>query len=142
SSQLRHPGQRLELQRAQLAMLAQTLRACANGVAQEGRAQLAAASRALAQHRPQITPRKLQTQALAHRLQRAAALLPVRHHAQLNALAQRLDALDPTRVLARGYTYVTDAAGNAVTARSQTAAGDALSVHWRDGARTVRVEPD
>jgi exodeoxyribonuclease VII large subunit len=139
-AQLRHPGQRLELQRARLAMLAQTLRAHANKVAQGGREQLAALNRALSQRRPQITPRTLQTQALAHRLQRAAVLLPTRNRAQLHALAQRLDALDPTRVLARGYTFATDAHGQSVTSRAAAQPGQALTLHWYDGARDVQVK--
>ncbi|PSR30171.1 MAG: exodeoxyribonuclease VII large subunit [Sulfobacillus benefaciens] len=45
-------------------------------------------------------------------------------------MAVRVQALDPTAILGRGYAYVTNAAGQVVTAAT---AADTVQVHWHDG---------
>jgi exodeoxyribonuclease VII large subunit len=73
---------------------------------------------------------------------RAATTACFRHEAvRLDALAARLHALDPSRVLARGYAFVLDAERRAVTSAHATQAGQALELQWHDGAVPVRVEP-
>jgi exodeoxyribonuclease VII large subunit len=89
--------------------------------------------------------------ALAHEAQegerrrerlRVATTARFRHEgARLDALAARLHALDPRRVLARGYAFVLDAECHAVTSAHATQAGQALELQWHDGAVPVRVEP-
>ncbi|WP_020375041.1 exodeoxyribonuclease VII large subunit [Sulfobacillus thermosulfidooxidans] len=49
----------------------------------------------------------------------------------------RLQALDPTAILGRGYAYVTDASGQVVTAASAPAQ---VFVHWADGTRQYQEE--
>jgi exodeoxyribonuclease VII large subunit len=74
------------------------------------------------------------------RLQRA---LVARVHAEqscLAALGGRLGALDPTRVLARGYAFVLDERQRAVTSAHAVKAGQPLALRWHDGAAKVRVE--
>jgi exodeoxyribonuclease VII large subunit len=141
-AQLRHPGQTLALQRAQFTHLAQRLTASIHTSLKDRRTYLAAQAAALQQHRPQITTLRLTTHALAQRLHRTVMLIPSQRAAQLQSLAQRLTALDPTRVLARGYTYVTDVHGQPVTTAVHTKAGDALNVHWKDGVRKTTVVAD
>jgi exodeoxyribonuclease VII large subunit len=74
------------------------------------------------------------------RLRAAASARRNRAQAQLDTLASRLCALDPNRVLARGYAFVLDEAQRAITSAAAVHAGQPLSVRWHDGAATVRVE--
>jgi exodeoxyribonuclease VII large subunit len=75
------------------------------------------------------------------RLNNATAVRLRHEAARLHALGARLHALDPTRVLARGYAFVLDADRRAVTSARDTRAGQALELQWHDGAVPVRVEP-
>jgi exodeoxyribonuclease VII large subunit len=75
------------------------------------------------------------------RLRDATAARLAREAARLDALGARLHALDPTRVLARGYAFVLDAQRRAVVSARATSAGQALKLQWHDGAVPVRVEP-
>jgi exodeoxyribonuclease VII large subunit len=61
-------------------------------------------------------------------------------HAQsLRASTQRLVALDPQRVLARGFAWVADSAGRPVLSVRRVAVGDRLRTVWADGAAEVEV---
>ena len=82
---------------------------------------------------------------LDERLRRAQAGLRTQAGLRLSGLAGRLDALDPARVLARGYAWVTDDAGRPVQSVQAVAAGQALLAVWHDGRAQVevkQVEPD
>lgn len=57
----------------------------------------------------------------------------------LAQLAQRLELLDPRRVLQRGYSLLTDSAGRAVTQVQDAPVGAALKVHLSDGSVDVTV---
>ncbi len=57
----------------------------------------------------------------------------------LQSAGQRLDALDPQRVLRRGYAWVTDAEGRPVLSAHAVARGDRLNTVWADGAARVEV---
>lgn len=87
-------------------------------------------------------------QRLALLAQRHAAALPQalqRRGQRLDMLAARLQALDPTRVLQRGYAWVTDAEGRTLVSVGQVQPGAALTAVLRDGRvhTTVRaVEAD
>jgi exodeoxyribonuclease VII large subunit len=86
-------------------------------------------------------------QDLAQRLGRAAGARLGRATAQLDLLESRLHALDPRRVLARGYAWVTDAQGQPVLSVRGLQAGEAVRAVWADGHATARVldvhpEPD
>ena len=87
-------------------------------------------------------------QRLALLAQRHAAALPQalqRRGQRLDVLAARLQALDPARVLQRGYAWVTDAEGRTLVSVGQVQPGAALTAVLRDGRvhTTVRaVEAD
>ena len=87
-------------------------------------------------------------QRLALLAQRHAAALPQalqRRGQRLDVLAARLQALDPARVLQRGYAWVTDAEGRTLVSVGQVQPGASLTAVLRDGRvhTTVRaVEPD
>jgi exodeoxyribonuclease VII large subunit len=69
--------------------------------------------------------------ALAHRMARARGQLADRRHT--------LDALDPTRVLARGYAVVRDAQGTVVRDAAAVSSGEALDVQLARGRLAVEV---
>ena len=58
---------------------------------------------------------------------------------RLDALAARLRALDPSQVLARGYAWLSDAAGRAVTSAQLLEVGQPLQAVLQDGVADVRV---
>ena len=58
---------------------------------------------------------------------------------RLDRLALRLAALDPQRVLARGYAWLADATGRPVTQAAGLQADATLSAQWADGRAEVRV---
>ena len=53
--------------------------------------------------------------------------------------AKRLEALNPERLLARGYTITRDDAGNLITSAAALAAGQKIHTHFRDGTATIRA---
>lgn len=54
-------------------------------------------------------------------------------------LGDRLTALEPRRVLARGFAYLTDTAGRAVPAARDVSAGQSVRAHLADGSLTAVV---
>jgi exodeoxyribonuclease VII large subunit len=79
-------------------------------------------------------------------LERLAAQLPVALNRGLQTQSQRLERaqlslglLDPHLVLERGYAWLSDARGNAVTRASQTHRGQALSATLMDGTVELTV---
>jgi len=78
-------------------------------------------------------------QLLAARLQRAMLTQRERQAQRLQATAQRLSALDPQRVLARGYAWMADAQGRPVLSARSVSAGDRLGAVWADGSAQVEV---
>jgi exodeoxyribonuclease VII large subunit len=82
------------------------------------------------QHRVQSLGTALE-QAVNQRLERLRALL--------EAKAALLRTLGPAGVLARGFTYVTDAEGRPLTRSAGVPPGRRLSVHFQDGTLPVEV---
>lgn len=71
---------------------------------------------------------------------RRAALQRVARHAQaLDALEARLRALDPARVLARGYAWVSDEGGRPLISVRQLRVGSCLTAVLQDGQADVQV---
>lgn len=71
--------------------------------------------------------------------------LRVRHRREqgadgLDALARRLEALNPRRVLGRGYAIVTGGDGHVVTDALRVGVGDPLWIEFARGRARVRVE--
>jgi exodeoxyribonuclease VII large subunit len=81
---------------------------------------------------------------LGARLQRAVGVQLQRLQARLAAAGQRLDALDPHRVLHRGYAWVEGADGRPVISVSELVPGQTVQAVWADGrarAEVLSVEP-
>lgn len=98
----------------------------------------------LAQRWAQALPRRqaLQTQRLDNldqRRRRAAPAALARHQQRLNALQGRLAALDPKQVLARGYAWLDDGQGRALTSVHQLTIGSAVHAMLADGEAQLQV---
>ena len=76
---------------------------------------------------------------LQQRLQRALQAQLTHQAQRLQGHAHRLAALDPRRVLARGYAWLADAEGHALSSVHDVQVGDRLDAVWADGAARVEV---
>lgn len=95
------------------------------------RVRAAAEARLAAEHRRFEAP-----------IQRLPLLVRARLSAQANVLAlaqARIHALDPVRLLARGYTRTTRPDGRPIRAAADLAAGEELVTHFVDGAVRSRA---
>jgi exodeoxyribonuclease VII large subunit len=131
-------AQRLDRTTLQLARPGQTLARHAQRLESLDHRRCSALGRSLADasRRPAELARRLLG---AQHRQRERA----QHH--LETLQQRLQGLDPRRVLARGYAWVTDAQGQPLVTVSALAPGQAVQAVWSDGranARIIDVTPD
>ncbi|VTU19736.1 Exodeoxyribonuclease 7 large subunit [Variovorax sp. SRS16] len=78
-------------------------------------------------------------QSLEAELPRRVGDVLTRHHERLDRAALRLQLLDPALVLQRGYAWLTDAAGHAITSVARLAPGDEVSARLADGAVDLTV---
>jgi exodeoxyribonuclease VII large subunit len=83
--------------------------------------------------------RRWRLEPLRTRVQAAAARRLAGERERLAHLAVRLDAADPRRVLMRGYAWLADADGHAVTSARALQLGQRLSARWADGSAEVDV---
>lgn len=60
---------------------------------------------------------------------------------RLDRVASRLRLLDPAQVLQRGYAWLEDAQGKALTSVAQAQPGDALRARLADGSLDLKVAP-
>ena len=63
-----------------------------------------------------------------------------KEQANLQTLTGRLDALSPLKVLARGFSVTTDAAGTVITDSTVLQSGDILFLRFGRGGAKVRVQ--
>lgn len=89
--------------------------------------------------RPLLERWRHRTQQAAARLQALAASRLQRTRSSHEALALRLGALDPRGVLRRGYAWVEDDTGRAITHAAQLAMGQRIRAVWADGAARAQV---
>jgi exodeoxyribonuclease VII large subunit len=68
-------------------------------------------------------------------------LTPATARERLHRAALRLELLDPKLVLQRGFAWLSDADGHAVTSVAQTTEGQALQATLADGVVDLRVAP-
>ena len=73
--------------------------------------------------------------ALAGRLARALTVSRDSRQARLVSLGARLEALDPKRVLSRGYAWLEDAEGQAVTTAASLAPGQSCLLYTSPSPR-------
>ena len=83
--------------------------------------------------------RALDERRVVQRLRRAVAVLSAHEAQRVAMLSARLDALDPRRVLSRGYAWVCDADGRALTSVAQVRAGQRIDATLADGRLSADV---
>lgn len=83
--------------------------------------------------------RALDERRVLQRLRRAVAVLRAHEAQRVAMLSARLDALDPRRVLSRGYAWVCDADGRALTSVAQVRAGQRIDATLADGRLSADV---
>jgi exodeoxyribonuclease VII large subunit len=81
----------------------------------------------------------LAQRALAQRLPQGAARALDRQRDRLERSRSALSLLDPDLVLKRGYAYLTDPSGHAITSAAQVRPGDDLLAALSDGQVPLRV---
>ncbi len=59
---------------------------------------------------------------------------------RLEALSVRLDSDNPTSVLKRGYSYISDEKGNTITSASALSRGSVITVKMRDGRAKAEIK--
>lgn len=118
SLRLARPLEGVRARAQQLALLAQRLRGAGRRVADR---------------------QALQLDPLARRLVRAVAVDRDARQRRLEAFGQRLDALDPQHVLARGYAWLTDADGRVLQSVQQLSVGQPLRAALADGRAGLSV---
>jgi exodeoxyribonuclease VII large subunit len=89
--------------------------------------------------RPALERRALHAMNAAMRLAAAAARPLQRARHSCEAAALRLAALDPARVLSRGYAWVEDEQGRAITRAAALEAGQSVRAVWADGAARAAI---
>ena len=75
----------------------------------------------------------------ADALERAVAKMANGHATRLDAAALRLGLLDPSLVLARGYSWLTDAQGRGVDSVRGIQPGQLLHAQLHDGSLAVQT---
>ncbi len=142
---LARPGDALARQRRRLDLLSQRLGQIApRAVSMESQR-----LRHLEQRLAQVAPRTaaLEQQRLRHLSQRLERALPQqaqRGAQRLETLAARLEALDPRQVLARGYAWLDDGQGRALSSVAQLSEGQDLRAVLADGEvdlQVTRIDP-
>ena len=77
--------------------------------------------------------------ALLARMQEAVRTKKERAEYSASGQAEKLDALNPLRVLSRGYAIALDSKGRAVSSALKLAAGDEMTVRFTDGRAKTTV---
>ncbi len=138
-----HPAQRMQQQRQHLAQLQQRLQLAHTHGVQHHQWRLQALRQRLSALRPNVEALQTRQSAYLRRLQEVIARNLERHEAKLASLQLHLQHLDPTRVLARGYSMVRDASGKIVVDSATVAEGAMLDVTFARGwVRTEVKEKD
>jgi exodeoxyribonuclease VII large subunit len=125
-------GQRLDTLALRLGQPARTLLGQGQRLDELGRRLRQALSHAHERH--QAAPRQL-----AQRLRRAVATRLQQQPLRLAATQERLQALDPHRVLQRGYAWVESADGRPVVSSQALRQGQAVRAVWADGRAQMEV---
>ena len=100
---------------------------------------LALAQRAEVAFAQALRLRRWRLEPLQSRLCVAAARRLAAEGERLRHLGVRLQAADPRRVLMRGYTWLADVDGRAVTSARGLQSGQRLFARWSDGSAEVEV---
>ena len=136
---LKHPAERLREHRATAKALNERLRSAMGHRLGEHQFLLARVEERLKRRRPDLSAGKLRLEYLQKNLDNATLTDFSRRKSTLEVLEARLLSLDPTAVLARGYSIVTDAAGNIVKNAAAVELGSEIGVNLASGYLRARV---
>jgi exodeoxyribonuclease VII large subunit len=138
-----HPAQRMQLQHQHLLQLQQRLQLVHTHGVQHHQWRWQTLRQRLNAVRPDLAALQTQQKFYLRRLQEVMARNLERQQAKLASLQQHLQHLDPTKVLARGYSMVRDENGKIVVDSEQVAKGATLNVTFAHGwVRTEVKEKD
>lgn len=137
--QIRHPQQKLDAQKAQIAVFRQALSASM-------RSHYRFNTQKLAQRRQQLARLKPDPSAAAHDVgrlhtelrQHFRTLLDTRCR-QLEKQAALLEAVSPQHILARGFSVVKNSRGRVIRSAATLKQGQTLHITFADGSADVRV---
>ncbi|MEO8153045.1 MAG: exodeoxyribonuclease VII large subunit [Rhizobacter sp.] len=102
---------------------------------------LALLQQRMSSHALQIVPRRMQRCVdLGARLRRAVGVTLAARGQRLAAAEGRIGTLDPRQVLARGYAWLADAEGHAITTATALSAGQKVHAVLVDGQAVVSIE--
>ncbi|MGY4828904.1 exodeoxyribonuclease VII large subunit [Sphaerotilaceae bacterium SBD11-9] len=111
----------------------------AEGLRRHGQ-RLALLQQRMSGHVLQSVPRQKQRCAEASaRLRRAFGVTLASRRQRLDSLEGRLGALDPRRVLSRGYAWLSDAQGVPITSAGKLATGQQVQAELADGQATATI---
>jgi exodeoxyribonuclease VII large subunit len=133
-----HPAQRMQQQRQHLVQLQQRLQLAHTHGEQHHQWRWQALRQRLRAVRPGVESFQTKQAGYLSRLQEVMARNLERHQAKLTSLQQHLQHLDPTQVLARGYSMVRDANCKIVVDSAQVSKGAMLDMTFAHG--WVRAE--
>ncbi|GBG00772.1 exodeoxyribonuclease 7 large subunit [Azospira sp. I13] len=136
---LKHPAERLALQRQGLEALGQRLQRGLGRHLERAAFTLERAGQRLLRHRPRPAAQQARLEALGLRLAGAQQRLLQSRRARLERLAAGLTHLNPEAVLARGYAIAFDAQGQTVHDAASLSPGQRLTLHLHRGRRQVQV---
>lgn len=130
----------LERQAQRLDAAALRMGPAAAAVSAQGQRLLGLQQRLQAALRAQAPRRQQELAPRAVALQRAASAALALRSARLSAQAERLQALDPSAVLRRGFVWVEDDAGRPVVSVTALQPQDSVKAVWADGHARARIE--
>jgi exodeoxyribonuclease VII large subunit len=125
-------AQRLDRMALRLARPGQGVQQRAQRLAQLAHRLAVLAPRATQAHRSRLEQR-------GTRLQHGLDMALAAENQRLQRLAERLRALDPQRVLARGYAWLADPGGRPITSAQDLAVGQPVGATLHDGAAQLQV---
>lgn len=98
-----------------------------------------AAARSMRSPEGYIEDRRMLLGFLSDKLDKSAELLLLRSKGRFATLCEKIETLNPLKVLSRGYAAVFDGAGKAVTRVGELAAAQEITVRFRDGVAHATV---
>jgi len=134
-----HPGERLARMRLATDHCSARLAAAVRGTMETAYHAVGRHGLRLRGARPQFGTAQQSLQHLARRLAGALQHGQEQRQARLEALHSHLVHLDPTQVLARGYSIVRDASGTIVRSSGQLAAGSEVDMQFAIGKARATV---
>ncbi len=86
-----------------------------------------------------LDSRRMNVMYLSEKLDRRGGEICNAQKLKLASTVAKLDALNPLKIISRGYSAVTDKDGNVVSSAEKIQVGDSLSVRFADGRATATV---